>query len=136
MPQVTVTDPSGAKLTIASLRGKPVLINLWATWCAPCIKEMPTLDALAAHDAGRLAVVTVSQDLAEPKKVAAALSSHHFDHLHPWLDPDNTLAFFYDAGELPTSVLYDAQGREVWRMVGAHDWSARDSERLIAPAMP
>ena len=52
------------------------------------------------------------------------------------LDPENTLAFFYNAGELPTSVLYDAQGREVWRMVGAHDWSGKDSAALIAPAMP
>ena len=54
----------------------------------------------------------------------------------PWLDPENTLAFFYNAGDLPTSVLYDAQGREVWRMAGAHDWSATDSDALIAPAMP
>jgi thiol-disulfide isomerase/thioredoxin len=136
MPTMTVTDPSGAKLGIASLKGKPVLINLWATWCAPCVKEMPTLDALAARQAGHLAVVTVSQDSGSPQKVAATLSSHHFDHLHPWLDPENTLAFFYNAGDLPTSVLYDAQGREVWRMAGAHDWSATDSDALIAPAMP
>ncbi len=136
LPQLTVHDPSGAKLAIAGLRGKPVLINVWATWCAPCVKELPTLEALAAREAGKLAVVTVSQDSAQPEKVAAALASHHFDHLHPWLDPDNTLANFYGAGELPTSVLYDAKGREVWRMAGAHDWSTPDNTALIAPAMP
>lgn len=141
MPQATVTDASGAKLTMASLKGEPVLINLWATWCAPCIKELPTLDALAARDAGHLAVVTVSQDMGPTgkmgaDKVATALAAHSHGHLHPWLDPDNTLGFFYNSGELPTSVLYDAQGREVWRMVGAHDWAGADTKALIAPALP
>ena len=132
LPQATVTDASGAKLTIQSLSGKPVLINLWATWCAPCVKELPTLDALAAREAGHLAVVTIAQDMAQPAKVAAAL---HYDHLHAWLDPDNALGFYYNSGELPTSVLYDAQGHEVWRMVGAHDWAGKDSNTLIAPAL-
>jgi len=132
LPQATVADASGAKLTIQSLSGKPVLINLWATWCAPCVKELPTLDALAAREAGHLAVVTIAQDMAQPDKVKAAL---HYDHLHAWLDPDNTLGFYYNSGELPTSVLYDAQGHEVWRMVGAHDWAGKDSDALIAPAL-
>jgi thiol-disulfide isomerase/thioredoxin len=142
LPQATVTDPSGARLNIQNLKGKPVLINLWATWCAPCVKELPTLDALAARDAGRLTVITVSQDItvsqnmAQQDKAVGLLSGHHYDHLPHWIDPDNTLAFFYNSGELPTSVLYDAQGREVWRMVGAHDWTGKDSESLIAPALP
>lgn len=136
MPQATITDASGAKLALGSLRGKPVLLNLWATWCAPCVKELPTLDALAAREAGHLAVIPVSQDMAAPDKVAAALAAHSHGHLHPWLDPENTLGFFYNSGELPTSVLYDGQGREVWRMVGAHDWAGPDSKDLIAPAMP
>ncbi len=105
MPQATITDAGGAKMTMASLVGKPVLINLWATWCAPCVKELPTLDALAARESGRLAVVTVSQDMGQADKVAAALTAHSQGHLHPWLDPDNTLGFFYNSGELPTSVL-------------------------------
>lgn len=124
MPQATFSDPAGAKLNLASLKGKPVLINLWATWCAPCVKELPTLDALAAKGVN---VVTVSQDTGEPAKVAAAL---HYAHLHPWLDPDNTLGFYYNSGVLPTSVLYDAQGREVWRMVGGHDWSGETAGGL------
>ena len=132
LPQATVSDATGAKLNIQSLGGKPVLINLWATWCGPCVKELPTLDALAARAPEHLAVVTIAQDMAQPEKVKAAL---HYDHLHAWLDPDNTLGFYYNSGELPTSVLYDAQGREVWRMVGAHDWAAKDGDTLIAPAL-
>jgi thiol-disulfide isomerase/thioredoxin len=140
LPQATVIDPAGAQLSIESLKGKPFLLNLWATWCAPCVREMPTLDALAARQAGRLAVVTVSQDLtgndpAQRAKIAAVLTGHHYDHLHAWLDPDTTLGFFYGGGDLPISVLYDAQGREVWRMAGAHDWTAPDSDKLLAPAL-
>jgi len=108
LPQATVADATGAKLDIQSLRGKPVLINLWATWCAPCVKELPTLDALAARQAGHLAVVTIAQDMAQPEKVKAAL---HYDHLHAWLDPDNTLGFY------------------------SHDWAGKDSDTLIAPAL-
>jgi len=141
MPQATLGDAGGAHMTLASLKGKPVLINLWATWCAPCVRELPTLDTLAAREAGKLAVVTVSQDMVSTDKggadkVAAALAAHSHGHLHPWLDPDNTLGFYYNSGELPTSVLYDAHGREVWRMVGAHDWAGADTSDLIAPAMP
>jgi thiol-disulfide isomerase/thioredoxin len=136
LPSLTLRDPAGATLALASLKGRPVLINLWATWCAPCVKELPTLEAMAAARSGKLAVVTISQDSGAPDKVVTTLTSHHYDHLHPWLDPENAVAFFYNAGDLPTSVLYDAQGREVWRMAGAHDWSAPDTAAMIAAAMP
>ena len=136
LPSLTVHDPAGATLALASLKGKPVLINLWATWCAPCVKELPTLESLAAARAGKLTVVTISQDSGAPDKVRATLAGHHYDHLPAWLDPENQVAFFYNAGDLPTSVLYDAQGHEVWRMAGAHDWAGADTAQLIAPAMP
>ncbi|EGD59743.1 thioredoxin family protein [Novosphingobium nitrogenifigens DSM 19370] len=132
MPDITVHDAKGAKLRLLSLVGKPVLINLWATWCGPCVRELPTLDALAVREQGRLAVLTVSQDSGQPDKVAAKLSAQ--PHLPVWLDPENDLGFFYNTGVLPTSVLYDAQGREVWRMVGGHDWSGADTQALLAEA--
>ena len=61
MPEATLADPAGKSLSLASLKGKPVLLNLWATWCAPCVVEMPKLDALAAEHDGKLAVVTISE---------------------------------------------------------------------------
>lgn len=123
LPALTVRDAKGRTLTLASLKGKPVLINLWATWCGPCVKELPTLDALAVQRAGSLAVVTVSQDSGAADKVATELAAHSSGHLPLWLDPDNALALHYNTGTLPTSVLYDAQGREVWRLSGGHDWT-------------
>lgn len=132
LPELTFADPSGNKLALASLVGRPTLINLWATWCAPCVKELPTLEALAAG--GRVRVVTVSQDSAEPAKIAAFLKDKGLTRLPPWLDPDNSLAFHYNGGTLPMTVLYGANGQEVWRFTGERDWSSPGSAALIAEA--
>lgn len=132
LPALTFADPSGGKLVLASLAGRPTLINLWATWCAPCVKELPTLEALGAG--GTVRVITVSQDSAEPAKVAAFLRDKGLNQLQPWLDPDNNLAFHYNGGTLPMTVLYDAKGQEVWRFTGERDWSSTESAALIAEA--
>lgn len=132
MPDFALSDPTGKNLTTADLKGKPVLINLWATWCGPCVLEMPMLDKLAGADGGKLRVVTVSQDLQGAQKVVPFFASRKFAHLEPWLDPDNTLGDHYATGILPTTVLYDAQGREVWRMIGGHDWVGPRTAAMLA----
>lgn len=135
MPDITFTDPSGAKLRMADLKGKPVLINLWATWCGPCVLEMPTLDALAASRADKLRVLTVSQDIGGAAAVGAFFTDRKLAHLTPWLDPDNAMSQHYNTGVLPTTVLYDAQGREVWRMIGSHDWSGARTDAMLADTL-
>lgn len=130
MPDFTLADPAGKQLKLADLKGKPVLINLWATWCAPCIKELPQLDALAA----KVRVVIVSQDSGQPEKVAGFLKERGIQKLEPWLDPKNDLSFHYGTGTLPTTIYYDAQGREVWRYVGERDWSGAETDALLAQA--
>ena len=132
MPDFALRDPGGKTLTSDSLKGKPVLINLWATWCGPCVLEMPMLDKLAGDDGGKLRVVTVSQDLQGAEKVVPFFAQRKFAHLEPWLDPDNTLGEHYATGILPTTVLYDAQGREVWRMIGGHDWAGPRTAAMLA----
>jgi thiol-disulfide isomerase/thioredoxin len=132
LPDFTLTDPAGAKLVLASLKGKPVLINLWATWCAPCVAELPTLDKLAASGAVR--VVAVSQDAAPPQKIAAFLKDKGLTRLPAWLDPDNDLSFHYNTGTLPTTVLYDSTGHEVWRFVGEQNWGSPETAKLLAEA--
>lgn len=121
MPALALVDPKGAAFNPASLKGKPVLLNLWATWCAPCVKEMPLLDRLAA-DEPDLVVLTASQDMGGGEKVAKFFAERKFTHLKPWIDKEGELGFAFGGG-LPTSVLYDAQGREVWRVYGDLDWS-------------
>lgn len=132
LPDFTFTDPSGKKVRTLDLKGKPLLINLWATWCGPCVLEMPTLDALAATKAGKLTVLTVSQDLDQAKAVDAFFKERKLTHLAPWLDPDNALSQHYNTGVLPTTVLYDANGKEVWRMIGSHDWSGPRTDAMLA----
>jgi thiol-disulfide isomerase/thioredoxin len=132
MPDFALADPAGKKLTSADLKGKPVLINLWATWCGPCVLEMPMLDSLAAG--GKLRVVTISEDLAPQnvEKVSKFFADRKFARLEPWLDPDNTLGDHYATGILPTTVLYDKDGREVWRMIGGHDWAGPRTAAMLA----
>ncbi len=132
IPDFALSDPAGRKLTTADLVGKPVLINLWATWCGPCVLEMPMLDKLASD--GKLRVVTVSEDIApqNTQKVGKFFAERQFAKLEPWLDPDNALSQHYATGILPTTVLYDKDGREVWRMIGGHDWAGPRTTALLA----
>ena len=131
-PAIAFTAPDGKPTTIAAFKGTPVLVNLWATWCAPCIAEMPTLDALATETAGTLKVVTVSQDL-DGAKVPGLFKEKGYRALSPYLDPKLGLSTHFQAS-LPTSILYDAKGREVWRVLGGMDWSGAAAKALVAEA--
>lgn len=134
LPDLSFADTAGNELALTSLKGKPVLLNLWATWCAPCVAEMPALDKLATDRGATLQVVTVSQDLKQPEKVAAFFAQRKLTQLRPWLDPENRLSDHYAANTLPTTVYYDAQGREVWRFTGPREWGDAATASLLAEA--
>ena len=134
MPDFTVTNADGAELNLTSLQGKPVLVNLWATWCAPCVVELPMLDAVAEDLGDRIKVLTVSQDTQAPEKVGPFLKEREVVNLEPWLDPKADLTFKLAASTLPTTILYDAQGKELWRYVGGHDWTSKEARALIDEA--
>jgi thiol-disulfide isomerase/thioredoxin len=133
VPSVTFQDPDGQPATLADFGGKPLLVNLWATWCAPCITEMPTLDALAARD-GEVKVLTVSQDLDGREKVDAFFAKNGYSSLEAYLDPEMQLMMELKVDTLPTTILYDAKGKEVWRMTGMEDWRAKRAADLIKEA--
>lgn len=132
MPAYAFQDGAGKAVTLADFRGKPVLVNLWATWCAPCVHEMPTLDALAARDKASLHVLTVSQDM-EPGKVQPFLTTRKLTNLIAYRDPD--LQFSTGMGvSLPTTILYDTSGKELWRVTGGMDWAGAEAAKLIGEA--
>ena len=135
MPAANVRDPAGGVLNLGALQGTPVLLNLWATWCAPCVKEMPLLDALAGDFGEDLHVVTVSQDLQGAEVVEPFFARANYANLRPWLDPDTELSFAIGGGVLPTTVLYDSLGREIWRVQGDYDWSSEAARAAIAEGL-
>jgi thiol-disulfide isomerase/thioredoxin len=138
-PAAGFEDAQGHPTSLAAFRGKPVLVNFWATWCGPCVSEMPTLDGLAARESGgNLQVVAISQD-SDPtarRKVDDFFGAHHFQRLQPFLDSQMHLMAALQLDTLPTTILYDAQGREVWRMVGMSDWQDQRAARLITETIP
>ena len=121
-PKVVFEKRGGGKASLADFRGKPVLVNLWATWCAPCIAEMPDLDRLAAT--GKVVVLPLSQDMEGWRAVDGFFKPGKFKTLVPMLDQPGSFAEALGARGLPMSVLYDAQGREVWRVAGTLKWGA------------
>ncbi len=131
-PATAFHGPAGADVTLATFKGRPLLVNLWASWCAPCVKELPTLDALARAQQGKLNVVAISQDDAPHASVVAFLKTHKIATLDPYQDPKMGLSGALNAEVLPTSILLDANGKEVWRYVGDQDWTSAAAAKLVA----
>jgi len=133
-PAVAFEDAEGRDTAFAEFRGKPLLVNLWATWCAPCVVEMPSLDRLAGREEGRIHVVAISQDLDGREQVDRFFERTRLSNLEPFLDGDMALMSALRIGTLPTTILYDAQGREVWRMTGMAEWDGERAGRLLNEA--
>jgi thiol-disulfide isomerase/thioredoxin len=133
-PDTLFKTPDGTDTSIAKLGGKPLLVNLWATWCAPCVKELPTLDALEAAQQGKLAVIAVSQDMGPQGSVNAFLDTKKIGRFAAYHDPEMALSSALGVQVLPTSILYDATGKEVWRYTGDLDWMGGEARKLLAEA--
>ncbi len=131
MPSTTFEAPNGDVITLANFKGEPVLVNLWATWCGPCVAEMPTLEALAKREVARVQIVAISQDMKGRDKVDAWWKDQNFSVLQPYVDKNADLSFAIGGGTLPTTIMFDAAGKEVWRVSGALDWMGGEAKTLI-----
>lgn len=132
-PDRVLRDSEGRARRLGEFRGQVVLVNLWATWCAPCVAELPTLGALdRAYEGRGFRVIPVSLDgEAEAVQSRARLDELSGGGLPYLLDPTRRIQFDVQARGLPVSILYDRQGREVARVSGDVDWTSADARALI-----
>lgn len=130
-PKLTFKGPDGADMTLADYKGQVVLLNVWATWCAPCIIEMPMLDELQAERGGDdFQVVTISVDRTayDPDKF---FKDNDLTHLTPWHDSTYSLPPKVSAPGLPVSIFYSRTGREIARVSGEVDWTSDEALKFI-----
>ena len=133
LPDAELTDPDNDPGHLTELKGQPLLVNLWATWCVPCVKELPTLVALGKQK-GAPTIIAVSQDMGPRSSVDAWLTQKGFEDLEVWHDPKMAVSGALNTQVLPTTILYDASGREVWRYVGDLDWTGPEAAKLLSEA--
>jgi thiol-disulfide isomerase/thioredoxin len=140
VPDLAFNDAAGKPLSLASFRGRTVLLNLWATWCVPCRKEMPTLDALQGELGGRrFEVVAVNIDTRDPDKPKAFLKQIGVQKLAYYADPSaktfQDLKSIGRAFGMPTTLLIDPHGCEIGTIAGPAEWASKDALTLIEAAL-
>ncbi len=124
LPNVAFTDGRGAPQVLASRRGKPVLLVVWATTCAPCVKQMPALDALQGQLGPQgLEVIAMSQDPGGPAAVKRFLQQQGLANLKVYNDMGGQAARMLGVRAMPTAILIDAEGRQATRIEGAAAWN-------------
>lgn len=137
LPETSFEDGNGQPLTLADFDGKMVLLNIWAPWCLPCREEMPALDALEAElgDAA-FQVVPLSVDRAGPDAVRRFYSDIGIRHLGLYIDASMQSSVDLAAPGLPTTLLIDAKGREIGRLIGPAEWDAPEMIAFLKKHLP
>ena len=131
-PANLVLDPQGKSVSLGGIKADVVIVNLWATWCAPCRQEMPTLAALQAAYPGRVAVIPVAEDRAEDRDKARDFIAQ-YPPLAFYQDPKLAMTFALSppAEGLPTTVIYDHSGHERARLAGGADWNSLQARAVV-----
>jgi thiol-disulfide isomerase/thioredoxin len=140
MPDLAFRDGDGRERTLADWRGRVVLFNLWATWCVPCRKEMPALEALQVKLGGPgFEVVAVNIDTRDPEKPKAWLKDVGISRLAYYADPSakvfQDLKAIGRAFGMPTTLVVDPEGCELGYIAGPAEWASEDAVRLVEAAL-
>ena len=135
-PEVAFTDTDGNPASLAHFKGKPVIVNLWATWCEPCLREMPSLERLQVRLDGRLTVLAISEDRAGAKLVNPFVARLGLGKVKVYLDPKSEVSRAFGVRGLPTSIVIDANGQVVGRVEGAAEWDSPQMLAALEPLLP
>ena len=132
-PAISLADTNGHSVELSELRGKLVLVNLWATWCDPCLREMPSLERLQSRLGERIAVLAVSEDRGGNKTVEPFIAKLGLKSVKIYIDPKSEVGHAFGARGLPTSFLIDREGKVLGRVEGAAEW---DSPKILGVLEP
>jgi thiol-disulfide isomerase/thioredoxin len=136
LPDLAFVDADDKPVKLSDYKGKVVLMNFWATWCAPCVKEMPSLNRLQAEmGKDKFVVLPLSLDGPTKRKVAPFYQDKKLDELGVYFDKGHKTMQAVDVNVLPTSILVDAQGRELGRIEGEADWEKPEALALMKAAV-
>jgi thiol-disulfide isomerase/thioredoxin len=132
LPEVTFEDGSGRTVSLSDFHGKLVLLNLWATWCGPCVEEMPSLERLAKKLGPQgLVVLPLSQDRGGAAVVQKFFAEHNLSALPIYVDKTMRSGGALGTRGLPTTILIDPNGKEIGRLEGDYDWDSAASEKML-----
>jgi thiol-disulfide isomerase/thioredoxin len=132
VPDIEFRTLDDAPISLEAFRGKVLVVNFWATWCAPCKRELPSLDRLQSQvGTDDLAVLAISIDRRGADKVTPYLEQVDLPHLAVYLDQKNKLGRAFGAFGLPTTYVIDQRGREVGRLIGPAEWDSDESVALV-----
>jgi thiol-disulfide isomerase/thioredoxin len=128
-PTVSFKSPDGNTLGLEQWKGRVLVLNIWATWCGPCVREIPSLDRLSkkVRDAG-IDVIAVSQDKGGSEKSRSFFEINKVELLSAYSDPQGTLSQSFGVRGMPTTLILDTQGRVVARLEGEAEW---DSDAIV-----
>jgi thiol-disulfide isomerase/thioredoxin len=132
-PAISIVDLAGDPVDLSDFRGKFLLVNLWATWCEPCLREMPSLDRLQSRLGDRIAIVAVSEDRGGSKIVEPFVTKLGLKSIKTYIDPKSAVGRALEVRGLPTSFLIDRQGRVLGRVEGGAEW---DSPKMLGVLEP
>jgi thiol-disulfide isomerase/thioredoxin len=139
-PGIKFLNEAGERLTLERFRGKVLVLNLWATWCAPCVKEMPSLDRLQARlgsDRFEVVAITFDRSLDDAR---AFYEEKEINALALYQDSSTAMAGLLGVAGIPVTVIYDPEGRELARLSNGAEWDGPDAltlfEAVLAEAFP
>ncbi len=130
-PQMTFKTVDGSEIRLSDFRGKTVLLNVWATWCVPCVAEIPSLDQLQAEKGGEnFTVVAISMDR-HIDDAKAFFKKAGIENLAIYRDPSYSISTKVGVQAIPISVFYSPSGQEIARIPGEVDWQSKDTNALL-----